>query len=204
MASTIIDYVSKYSKFVLEDEEIKIINSYFDVVKLKKKELLLEAGNINRYYCFIVHGAIRQYFICEKGIEHTIKLALENWWVGDMESFITKKTSMYNIQAWEDTELYAITFLNFKKLIKESPAFAEAIIYMEESNAISAQFRLNAYKSLNARQRYIALLQRYPDLYLRFPSHIIASFIGIQKETFSRIKKTISEHKVEVNKNCSL
>ncbi|RYG03774.1 MAG: hypothetical protein EOO02_07665 [Chitinophagaceae bacterium] len=61
---------------------------------------------------------------------------------------------------------------------------------MEERNAISTQFRLNAYISLSAEQRYSAFLERYPSLFNRFPSHIIASFVGIQKETLSRVKKS--------------
>lgn len=190
MLNTILNYIREHSGCVLGPEETQIINSSFEIIKLKKKELLLKAGKINRYYGFIVCGAMRQYYICEKGSEHTIKLAIENWWVGDMESFMSKKASMYNIEAREDTELYAITFQNFLQLIEKSPAFAETLLFMEESNAISAQFRLNAYKSLNAGQRYTAFQKRYPDLFLRFPSHIIASFIGVQKETFSRIKKS--------------
>jgi len=190
MLNTILNYIREHSGCILEPEEINIINSSFEVIKLKKKELLLKAGNTNRYYGFIVYGATRQFYICEKGVEHTIKLALESRWVGDMESFLSKKTSMYNIEAWEDTELYVISFVNFKQLVKKSPAFEKTLLVMEEKNAISAQFRLNAYKSLNAGPRYNAFLERYPDLFVRFPSHVIASFIGIKKETFSRIKKS--------------
>lgn len=204
MLNAILNYISEHSGCILGPEETKIINSSFEVMKLKKKELLLKAGKTNRYYGFIVYGAMRQYYICEKGSEHTIKLAIENWWVGDMESFISKKTSMYNIEAREDTEFYAITFPNFIQLIKKSPAFAETLLFIEENNAISAQFRLNAYNRLSAEQRYTAFLQRYPNLLLRFPSHIIASFIGIQKETLSRIKKSSCEREVSANINLEL
>jgi hypothetical protein len=121
-------------------------------------------------------------------MEHVVKLAIENYWVGDLGSFSTKTSSNYNIDARENTELYVINKQQADFLIDNSPAFALTLRVMEEKNAISAQFRLNAYNCLSAEQRYLAFEQRYPLLFKRFPSHILASFTGIQKETLSRIR----------------
>lgn len=190
MDNAIINYIREYSGADLAPEETELINSSFQIMKFKKREYLLRAGEINRYFGFIVSGAMRQYYVCDKGSEHTVKLGIENWWVGDMESFTSKKTSSYNIEAREHTELFTITFPSFVQLVKKSPAFALTLLAMEERNAISTQFRLNAYISLSAEQRYSAFLGRYSALFHRFPSHIIASFVGIQKETLSRVKKS--------------
>jgi len=201
MHNAIINYIREYSGTTPETAETELINSSFQIMKFKKRELLLRAGEINRYFGFISFGAMRQYYVCDKGSEHTVKLAIENWWIGDMESFASKKTSNYNIEAREDTELFAITFPSFDQLVKKSPAFALTLLAMEERNAISTQFRLNAYISLSAERRYSAFLERYPALFHRFPSHIIASFVGIQKETLSRVKKSSGKRRFNHHEN---
>ena len=190
MLNPLLRYIEAYAETVLCPSEIEIISSCFQLKKVRKKQFFLRAGEVNRHFGFIIGGSMRHYTVCEKGVEHVVKLAVENYWVGDMDSFFSHRGSIYNIEAREDTELYVITKAQVDLLIERSPAFAQTVRVMEERNAISAQFRLHAYNCLNAEQRYIAFEQRYPSLFKRFPSHILASFIGIQKETLSRIRSS--------------
>jgi len=190
MLKALLTYINEYSNLVLSPSETELINSSFQVKKLKKKDFFLRAGDISRYCGFIVKGSMRTYKVCDKGMEHVVKLAVENYWIGDLGSFSSHKPSSYNIDAREDTELNIISKPQADFLIANSPAFALTLRLMEEKNAISAQFRLDAYNFLNAEQRYQAFEERYPLLFQRFPSHILASFIGVQKETLSRIRNS--------------
>jgi len=194
MFDILLNYIEEYSGAVVSPMEVELIRSSFRVKKIRKKQLFLRAGEVSRYCGFVVNGSLRTYTVCEKGAEHVVKLAIENYWVGDLGSFSSQKPSVYNIEARENTELNIITRAEADRLILASPAFAQTLRIMEERNAISAQFMLKAYNCLSAEERYIAFEERYPLLFRRFPSHILASFIGIQKETLSRIRNSQCEN----------
>ena len=141
-----------------------------------------------KYFGFIVKGAMRQYSIDDKGREHIIRLSIENWWVGDRESFIMLTPSAYNIDAWEETELLAATRADFLDQLNPIPAINEMSRMLDENYAFATQKRLNAAISLSAEKRYSQLAESYPEFLQRFPQHIIASYLGISAESLSRIR----------------
>lgn len=99
--------------------------------------------------------------------------------------------SVYNIDAWEDTEVLTITRAGFLELSYHVPALSEVVKSMDEKHAIATQKRLTASISLSAEKRYADLSSRYPELLKRFPQHQIASYLGITKETLSRVRHRI-------------
>lgn len=131
---------------------------------------------------------MRQYSIDEKGVEHIVALSIENWWVGDRESFVMLTPTIYNIDAWEDTELLLVTKADTLKIVQEIPAINEMVRKMDEMHFIAAQKRTNASVSLPADKRYTEFANHYPEFVQRFPQHIIASYLGITKETLSRVR----------------
>jgi CRP-like cAMP-binding protein len=132
---------------------------------------------------------MRQYSVDERGVEHVIQLGIENWWMGDLESFVMLKPSSYNIDAWENCELLTITQADVFSLAQQIPAVSSMIRSMDEKNSISNQRRINSTISHSAENRYANFLREHPDLLQRFPLHVIASFLGIAKETLSRVRK---------------
>src|SRR6202023_2878477 len=108
------------------------------------------------------------------GIEHIVHLGIENWWVGDRESWVMLTPSIYYIDAWEDTELLLITRADTLKLVKQFPAFDEMERGMDERNNISTQRRITSSISLTAEKRYVDFTNSHPDFLQRFPQHIIA------------------------------
>src|SRR5215207_3251794 len=109
MYESLIQYIQNYSATQLSQEAIEIIKNSFVPKKLRKKQYFLQEGEVCRYFAFIVKGAMRQYSVDDKGIEHIVHLTIENWWVGDRESYVMLTPSVYNIDAWEETELLTIT-----------------------------------------------------------------------------------------------
>jgi hypothetical protein len=130
---------------------------------------------------------MRQYSMDEKGNEHTVGLYIENWWVGDRESFTMLTPSHYNIDAWEDTDMLTITRAGIAEF-NSIPALNELARKLDENYAFASQRRINAAISLPAEQRYAELTKTYPEFLQRFPQHIIASYLGITKETLSRVR----------------
>src|SRR4026209_1064185 len=94
------------SRFItLTPEEAQYFISLLKVKRLKKKQYLLQEGDISRYEYFVNKGCLRTYTIDEKGDEHVIQFAIEDWWIGDMYSFLTQTPARFMIDALEDSEL---------------------------------------------------------------------------------------------------
>ncbi|MNK89482.1 hypothetical protein D3C87_1094930 [compost metagenome] len=108
----------------------------------------------------------------------------------DRESYLMKTPSVYNIDAWEDTELLILEADDLQRLL-EIPTIKEMFWKMNQSSFIASQKRLNNSIALPAMERYEQLLKSYPDFVQRFPQHIIASYLGISKETLSRVRSKL-------------
>jgi CRP-like cAMP-binding protein len=193
MYESLLKYINEHATKPLTDNEVELVKSAFLPKKLRKKQYLLQEGDVCKYFAFIVKGAMRQYSVDDKGIDHIVYLSIENWWVGDRESFVMLTPSVYNIDAWKDSELLLITRADLLNLLSHVPAIAEMARLMDERNSIAMQRRLNASISFSAEKRYGDFANSYPDFIQRFPQHIIASYLGITKETLSRVRKQISK-----------
>ena len=189
MHKNLLAYINHYSKFPLTSEEEALIVAAFQPKKLRKKQYFLQEGDVCKHTSFIVKGAMRQYSMDEKGVEHIVHLFIENYWASDRESTIMLTPSKYNIDAWEDTELLIITRAEMLDLMEKIPALIEMIRLMDERNAIANQRRLSSTISNSAEKRYEEFAENHPQFIQRFPQHIIASYLGITKETLSRIRK---------------
>ncbi|HEY5745678.1 MAG TPA: Crp/Fnr family transcriptional regulator [Chryseolinea sp.] len=192
MYEVLINHINSYSTTQLNENDIATIKDTFKPGKIKKKEFLLKEGEVCSITAFVINGALRQYTVDEKGAEHIVGLFIENWWASDRESWTTRMPSPYHIDAWEDTDVLLLTRDAFNERIKPIPAFIEMTSKLQEHNAFSVQKRLHALISLSAEKRYINLINAYPQFLQRFPQHIIASYLGITKETLSRVRRQLS------------
>jgi len=189
MHEAIIKYIITHSTTPLTETDVEVIKDVFVPKKIRKRQYLLQEGEVCKHTAFIVKGAMRQYTIDEKGLEHIVRLSIENWWVVDRESYVMLTPSIYNIDAWEDSDVLLLTRADFLNRLSSIPSINEMTRTMDENFAIAAQKRVNAAISLSAEERYADLLKSYPTFFQRFPQHIIASYLGITKETLSRIRR---------------
>jgi CRP-like cAMP-binding protein len=188
MFEALLRYINNYASTPLSESEFESIKAVFIPKKLKRRHFFLQEGDLCKYFAFIVKGAMRQYLVDEKGIEHIVHLGIENWWMGDRESWVTQSPSNYYIEAWEDCELLLITRSDTLRLTKEFPAFSEMVRRMDDRSNIATQKRIATYICYTAEKRYVDFTQSHPDFLPRFPLHVIASYLGITKDTLSRIR----------------
>ena len=193
MFEALFRYINNYTTTPLSESEFESIKAVLIPKKIKKKSFFLQEGDLCKYFAFIVKGAMRQYFVDEKGVEHIVYLGIENWWAGDRESWVMHSPSNYYIEAWEDCELLLITRYHTLELMKQFPAFGEMVRQMDDRNNIASQKRIASYISLTAEKRYIDFTRSHPNFLERFPQHVIASYLGITKDTLSRVRAQLSK-----------
>lgn len=193
MHKNLLAYIRERSTSPLTSDEEALIVATFQPKKLRKKQYFLEEGNVCKYVGFIVKGAMRQYSVDDKGAEHIVQLYIENYWASDRESALTLTPSRFNIDAWENTELLIARVTDMLDLIEKIPSFGQMTRLMDQRSFIVSQRRLNSTISNTAEKRYEEFADNHPQFIQRFPQHLIASFLGITKETLSRIRKQASK-----------
>lgn len=181
-------YINQHLSSEIGDGDFEWINDKFTQKHFRKNQYLLQEGEISKHAIFIVKGALRQYSVDQKGIEHIVHLCTENWWVGDRESFTKLTPSKYNIEAVEDSDVLLLNKENFQQLVNTAPFFVLVLNSMDYNHHIASQERINSAISLSAEERYVNLLKTNPALVQRFPQNMIASYLGVSPETISRIR----------------
>lgn len=161
-----------------------------EVKQYKKKEFLLQEGQICKKAFFINKGCMRLFYNVE-GVENTIQFFFDNSWYTDYTSFLTEQPCMENMQALEPCEIVQFTKVDLYKLYEKYPVFDRVGRVMAE-NAFLSLSRLNKMlTNEEPEQRYLNLLKDRPELMERIPQHYIASYLGIKPESLSRIRKRI-------------
>ena len=154
MHEKLLAYIRQYATSPLTSNEEALIVTTFQPKKLRKKQYFLQEGNVCKYVGFIVKGAMRQYSVDDKGVEHIVHLYIENYWASDRESAVMLTPSKYNIDAWEDTELLVATVADMLDLIEKVPSFGQMTRLMDQRSFIASQRRLNSAISNTAEKRY--------------------------------------------------
>lgn len=177
------------SRFItLTGEEEQYFLSLLKQKKLKRKQILLQEGDVCRYQYFVNKGCLRSYTIDDKGQEHVAQFAIEDWWIGDMYSFLTQTPARLNIDALEEAELLYIDQPSLETLYTRVPPFERFFRILIQNAFIATQQRLVESISLPADQRYCRFIEKYPLMEQRIPLKYVASFLGITPESLSRIR----------------
>ena len=173
----------------LTEEQFSKWTTPFVERKVKKHEFLLNEGEISRNTFFTVHGCLRLYTVDNKGKEHIMQFAPENWWIGDIESSTNKTPSVYFIDALEDSDVLSMDMISWEKTMKEIPPLALLFQRLMQNRQSASQKRIITSMSATSEERYMQFMKTYPSLAQRIPQHMIASYLGITPESLSRIRK---------------
>lgn len=188
------------------DETIEILLDYFDkLIPLnkyerqlakqrfhyrlyRKRQYLLQEGDICRHYTFVVKGCLRMYKIDDKGNEHILNFAAENDWITDINSFYNIETTLLSIDALENTEVLQIKRDDLISLYQQAPKFDRIFRILTENGFCRLQQRHIQSISVSAEERYSSFVEIYPHLLNRLSQTQIAAFLGITPEFLSRLR----------------
>ncbi|AYL97820.1 Crp/Fnr family transcriptional regulator [Mucilaginibacter celer] len=171
------------------------ILSYFEARMYKKKDLLLEEDKPCNAYFFVVKGCLRLFFIDSNGMEQTMQLALENWWMTDLDAFRTGRRSTYTIQALENAEVLVLSAKNYALLPEEIPLMEKYFRLMYERAFAASLSRVRMISRMPKNEIFELFESRYPEFIQRIPQKVLASFLGFTPEYLSELRKKRIEHK---------
>lgn len=172
----------------LTDEEVKRVEEVTITKKLRKRQYLLQEGDVSNFNCFIAKGCLRLYRVGKDGTEHILRFGVENWWMSDYQSYITGEPSKSNIDALEDSELVLIKKDDLAALCQEIPNLQKLIKKLEDKSFDVSQNRILSNISETAEEKYDSFTKSCPEVNRRVPLHMIASFLGVSRETLSRVR----------------
>jgi CRP-like cAMP-binding protein len=186
MFETIDRFIAKY--ITLNDEERNFFHSLLRIRKVKKKNFLLQEGEICDFEAFIIKGCIRSYYLDKEGVETILLFAVEEWWVSDITSFADRKPSNLFIETIEDSELLILDFAGKNTLLEKIPAFEHMYRILVQRSLGVLQQRFYSTISETAEERYKQFLEKYPLVAQRVPQHQIARYIGVSPEFLSKVR----------------
>jgi CRP-like cAMP-binding protein len=180
---------------LLNKEEKELVTEKFHPRLYRKRQFVLQEGDICTQFNFVVRGCLRMYKIDEQGAIHILQFATENYWIMDLGSFHGEKPSELNMDAIEDTMVLQISRNDLISLYMQAPKFDRIFRVLIENSFVGLQKRLLQNISSTAEERYQSFLDTYPHLVNRLSQTQVASFLGITPEFLSRLRNKLSKSK---------
>jgi CRP-like cAMP-binding protein len=168
--------------------DLEKVLSNFKHISTKRNEQLLKQGDTCRYVYFIAKGCL-QVYVYDKDFNETIRdIVVEDNWCSELLSFGTGNQTTENIRTVEPCELFAIDRSSFQNMMETVPQFDKVYKQILEASYANSVYRINTFVSLSALERIKWLVEYRPNLLTRISSKLIASYLGINKDVFSRLK----------------
>jgi len=182
-------------KVQLTDKEKQDISEFFTFKKIRRKQYILQEGDICKNMVFITKGLLKSYRLDEKGTEHMTVFGWEGWWISDFKSFLHQQPAVLFIDAVEDTELLVISREDYEQLTLAVPIMNRYFRILYENSLITKDERLISSNSYTAEEKFRRLMNYNPEMIQRVPQHLVASYLGLAPATLSRIRKRLSSGK---------
>ena len=187
------DLFANIKRYVtLNKEETERLRAIIRTTKIRKRQFIDQPNYVCQYRNYVVKGAFRSYFIDADGKEHTVQIAIEDWFVSDFYSYITQTPATLFVEALEDSVILQMTYDDIEGLCKEIHALSEYFRITTERAFAFSRKRALSNLSMSAEERYLELLERYPNIVKRVPQRVIASYLGFTPEFLSKIRKKLA------------
>lgn len=171
----------------LSDKEFAYILSHFKPKKLKKHQFLLQQGDTVNNDHFVTSGLLKAYYVNQDGKVHILQFAVEDWWITDYQAYFNQTTATLYIDCVEPTEVLCLSLRDREKLCAEMHKIEHFFRRKANAGYVALQRRILSLLNSSAKERYEQLLQQSPSLLQRLPKTLIASYLGVSRETLSRL-----------------
>ncbi|MCU0445888.1 MAG: Crp/Fnr family transcriptional regulator [Microscillaceae bacterium] len=171
----------------ITDEEFAYISSFFTYKKLRKHQFLVEVGNDVNFEYFVLGGCLKAYHLDNNTKEHILQFAMQDWWITDYQAFFNQTKATIFIDCIENSEVLGINLHNKEKLCAEMHKMEHFFRKKSNSGYVALQRRILSLLNTTTKERYEQLLQLYPQLFQKVPKTLIAAYLGVSRETLSRL-----------------
>ncbi|HXB09475.1 MAG TPA: Crp/Fnr family transcriptional regulator [Puia sp.] len=175
-------------KGLVTEEEVRLMLGKATARKFRRRQLLLREGDVCQHKIFVSKGLLRTYRLKEDGTETIMRFAAENSWIVDHQSYHNQTPTKYNIEAIEDSEVILWTRENFEGLLLVIPTLRDLSERLRIDNLHASQDRILMNISATSEEKYQEFVNAFPEVFRRVPLHMVASYLGVSRETLSRIR----------------
>ena len=175
----------------LTEKDCLLFEPFLKTIQLRKNDYFLTEGNTCKEIGFINQGCFRTYYLSD-GKEINTRFVFENEFVTDYDSFLQNKPSRYFIQALEYAEIVTFNLTALQNAYNQSKNWERfGRMIAEQSYKLTTQ-RVESFLFFNGEQRYLDLLKNQSQIFDRIPLYHIASYLGLERESLSRLRKKIA------------
>ena len=180
-------YISSYGEFT--KEELKFMRSLATVKKIRRRQLLLKEGEVCRHKVFVAKGMLRSYRLKDDGTEYVLRFSPENSWIIVHDSYNNQIPSRYNIDALEDTDAILWSREAFEEIMTAIPLIRAFSDKVKESSIDASVERIMMNISYTVEEKYENFITSFPDVFRRVPLHMVASYLGVSRETLTCVRQ---------------
>lgn len=173
----------------LTEEEFALVLSHFTRQRFPKHHYLIREGERVEQAYLVVTGLLKLIYHDAAGKAHIVSFALEDWWESDFQAFFTQTPATLALQCLEDTVVWSLSRASYEQLCVRLPKLALFFLAKTTRGASAAQQRILSLLTTQAQERYEQLLRQYPALPQRVSKTQLASYLGVSRETLSRLAK---------------
>ena len=186
----ILDNIKKYVTLTLKDEQE--FTSILLKRNIKKKEFIVKPGDNFTSLYYVKSGAFRSFTIDKKGIEYTIRLAIDDWFISDLSSYINQTKAQLYVQALDDSIVYQMKHSQIEDLCSKNQKIHLFFRKATEKAFAFSQKRVLTNLNKTAKERYLEFRNTYPEIVNKVPSYVLASYLMMTPEFLSKIRKQLS------------
>lgn len=171
----------------LTDQEFAFVLTQFKTREFEKGDFIFQNGDPIKYAYFIVSGLVKLVYHDENANEHIVSFAMEDWWESDFNAFFNRSEATYSLKCLEATRVCYLTLEGYQKLSKGLPKMGTFWLQKSNGGFMSSQRRILSLLTTNPKERYEQFLKEYPSLGQRISKTQIAAYLGVSRETLSRL-----------------
>ncbi len=171
----------------LNDEQFDFFFSFFKPISFKKKQMIIRQGDLVEQEYFVLNGCLKTYFTNDEQKMHILQFATKTWWASDYNALHNQGPATVNLDCVSDADTLCLSNEDREKVCKEIHEVETFFRWRSNKGYIGLQKRIMSLLNNDARSRYEELMQQYPELYNLVPKHLIAAYLGVSRETLSRL-----------------
>jgi len=182
----ILAHIARYVK--LTDSEIEEFTSILKTTRIKKRQFVVQPGFVSEYQNYIVEGAVRVFYLDDQGKEHTVIIAIEDWFFSDFYSYVHRTPAEFFAEALEDSLILQMKHEDIEDLCNRIHPICQYFKKLTEKALAYSHRRTISQISKTSEERYWEYVDKYPQIANRVPQYVLASYLGISPESISRIR----------------